>query len=407
MDFKLPELGEGVYEAEMTRWLVGVGDSVSPSQGLLEVLTDKATMEVPSPFSGVILELNVQPGAQLKVGEVILHYDPLGKAAAVAEKPSNNGGHAPVPAPPVAESPSNGPVDVAIKAAPAVRQMARKLGVDLAEVRGTGPSGRILLADIGAKPPSRPATQRPAAKPAAPSDFGTPGTRIKLQGVRRKIAEHMVRAKTTIPHYTYVDECDVSELVRARAGLRDAFAARGVKLTYLAFIAKAIARALAEVPMVNATFDDKTEELVLQAGVDLGIAVASSAGLMVPVVRDVAGRSLFDVAREIQRVSDEARTGKAKLDDLKGGGFTITSIGNIGGLFATPIINHPQVGILGVGKIVRRPIFDAQERVVAADMMYLSFSFDHRVLDGAIGAAFGNAVIKWLARPLELAIDLD
>ncbi|HEX3315855.1 MAG TPA: dihydrolipoamide acetyltransferase family protein [Gemmataceae bacterium] len=394
MDFKLPELGEGVYEAEMTRWLVGVGDSVSPSQGLLEVLTDKATMEVPSPFFGVIQELNVQPGAQLKVGELILRYDPLGKPAAIAEKPSSNGGHLHSSAPVVASVPSNGPVDIAVKAAPAVRQMARKLGIDLAGIRGTGPGGRILLGDLGATPP------------AISSNFGTPGTRIKLQGVRRKIAEHMVRAKTTIPHYTYVDECDVSDLVRVRNGLRDAFAARGVKLTYLAFIAKAVAGALAEVPMVNATFDDRTEELALQSSVDLGIAVASSAGLMVPVVRDVAGRSLFDVASEIQRVSEEARTGKARLDDLKGGGFTITSIGNIGGLFATPIINHPQVGILGVGKIVRRPVFDAQERVVAADMMYLSFSFDHRVLDGAIGAAFGNAVIKRLAKPLELAVDL-
>jgi 2-oxoisovalerate dehydrogenase E2 component (dihydrolipoyl transacylase) len=403
MDFMLPELGEGVYEAEMTRWLVGVGDSVAPSQGLLEVLTDKATMEVPSPFSGVIQELNVEPGAQLRIGELILRYDPLGKPAAVAEKPSSNGDSAPTSAPPVATAPANGPGDVAIKAAPAVRQMARKLGVDLGAIRGTGPDGRILIADLGAIAPTPAKPPKPAA---TPTDFGTPGTRIKLQGVRRKIAEHMVRAKTTIPHYTYVDECDVSELVRARVALRDAFAARGVKLTYLAFVAKAVARALAEVPMVNAYFDEKSEELVLAEEVDLGIAVAAASGLVVPVIRDVAGRSLFEVAADIQRVSEEARSGKTRLEDLKGGGFTITSIGNIGGLFATPIINAPQVGILGIGKIVRRPIFDAQERVVPADMMYLSMSFDHRVLDGAIGATFGNAVMKWLGRPLELAVDL-
>jgi pyruvate dehydrogenase E2 component (dihydrolipoamide acetyltransferase)/2-oxoisovalerate dehydrogenase E2 component (dihydrolipoyl transacylase) len=215
----------------------------------------------------------------------------------------------------------------------------------------------------------------------------------------------MVRAKTTIPHYTYVDECDVSDLVRIRAGLRESFAAKGVKLTYLSFIAKAVARALGEVPMVNATFDDKAEELVLADTVDLGMAVAAPAGLIVPVVRDVAGKSLLEVAGEMQRLSDEARAGKTRLDDLKGGGFTITSIGNIGGLFATPIIHAPQVGILGIGKIVRRPIFDAQERVVPADMMYLSFSFDHRVVDGAVGAAFGNAVGKWLRKPLELLLD--
>ena len=418
MEFKLPELGEGVYEAEMTRWLVGVGDSVTPSQGLLEVLTDKATMEVPAPFSGVIQSLKVQPGAQLKIGEVILSYDPLGSAAPVAVKPSTSNGESATPAPVVA-TPSNGPVDPAIKAAPAVRQMARKLRIDLATVRGTGPGGRILVGDVEsaagrAEPRQRPVSeQTPASGPTrtrvltdgGSPEYGAPGTRIKLQGVRRKIAEHMVRATTTIPHYTYVDECDVSELVRVRAGLREPFAAKGVKLTYLTFIAKAVARALGEVPMVNATFDDKAEEIILADKADLGIAVATPAGLIVPVVRDVANRSLLEVAREMQRLGDEARAGKTRLDDLKGGGFTITSIGNIGGLFATPIIHQPQVGILGIGKIVRRPVFDAQDRVVPADMMYLSFSFDHRVLDGAVGAAFGNSVGKWLRKPLELLLD--
>jgi pyruvate dehydrogenase E2 component (dihydrolipoamide acetyltransferase)/2-oxoisovalerate dehydrogenase E2 component (dihydrolipoyl transacylase) len=407
MDFRLPELGEGVYEAEMTRWLVTVGDQVAPSQGLLEVLTDKATMEVPSPFAGVVSELAVEPGQQIKVGDVVLRFDPL-EDGAPAEKPKEK------PAKPATEAKKPETVTVpatkpatpatAVKAAPAVRQMARKLGIDLATVRGSGPEGRILVEDLPSK------KEGPPSKKPAPSngavEFGTPGSRIKLQGVRRKIAEHMVQSKRSVPHYSYVDECDVSELVRARVGLRDAFAARGVKLTYLAFVARAVAMALRDVPMVNATYEESTEELVLSDRYDLGIAVATPAGLMVPVLRDALGRSLFELARDLERLGADARSGKLRLEDLKGGSFTITSIGNYGGLFATPIIHQPQVGIMAMGRIVRRPIFDAQERIVPADMVYLSFSFDHRVLDGAVGATFGNAVMKHLQNPLELAVEM-
>jgi pyruvate/2-oxoglutarate dehydrogenase complex dihydrolipoamide acyltransferase (E2) component len=405
MDFRLPELGEGVYEAEMTRWLVSVGDQVTPSQGLLEVLTDKATMEVPSPFAGVVSELAAEPGQQLKVGQVVLRYDSL-EGGTPAEKPKEK------PAKPAPDAkkletvtvPATKPAAPAtavkaapVKAAPAVRQMARKLGIDLATIRGTGPEGRVLVEDL---PSKKPITGNGSV------EFGTPGSRIKLQGVRRKIAEHMVQSKRSVPHYSYVDECDVSELVRARVGLRDAFAARGVKLTYLAFVARAVAMALRDVPMVNATYEESTEELVLSDRYDLGIAVATPAGLMVPVLRDALGRSLFELARDLERLGADARSGKLRLEDLKGGSFTITSIGNYGGLFATPIIHQPQVGIMAMGRIVRRPIFDAQERVVPADMVYLSFSFDHRVIDGAVGATFGNAVMKHLTNPLELAVEM-
>jgi pyruvate dehydrogenase E2 component (dihydrolipoamide acetyltransferase)/2-oxoisovalerate dehydrogenase E2 component (dihydrolipoyl transacylase) len=209
----------------------------------------------------------------------------------------------------------------------------------------------------------------------------------------------MVEAKHTIPHYSYVDECDVTDLVKLREALKESFTKKGTKLTYLAFAVQAAVAALKEVPIVNATLDEKAGEIVLHDRYHIGIAVATPSGLIVPVVRDADNKNLVDLAREIDRLSDDARRGKQHLEDLKGGTFTVTSIGNIGGLFATPIIPPPQLGILGVGKIVKRPIFDEHGQIKPADMVYLSFSFDHRVLDGAVGAAFGNAVIKHLQNP--------
>jgi pyruvate dehydrogenase E2 component (dihydrolipoamide acetyltransferase)/2-oxoisovalerate dehydrogenase E2 component (dihydrolipoyl transacylase) len=209
----------------------------------------------------------------------------------------------------------------------------------------------------------------------------------------------MVRAKQVIPHYSYVDECDVTDLARLRESLKEPFAQAGVKLTYLAFCVKAVAAALKDVPIVNASLDDDAGEIVLHDRYHVGIAVATPNGLIVPVVRDAHRKDLMLVARDIDRLSADARAGKAKLEDLRGGTFTITSIGNVGGLFSTPVINHPEVGILGIGKIVKRPVFDAVGNVRPADMMYLSFSFDHRVVDGAVGAAFGNAVLRRLQAP--------
>lgn len=400
MDFPLPELGEGVYEAEMTRWLVKAGDVVKPGQALLEVLTDKATMEVPAPFAGTITDLKVQPGDKLSIGQVVLSYE--SKDAAASPAPRKPKLSIAIPAAPAIQ-PSNGPPTAAtaqIAAAPAVRQMARKLGIDLTKVRGTGPHGRILIDDLALAIPG-------ASKHAEPSvDYGT-GKRVKLQGVRRKIAEHLVRSKRIVPHYTYVDECDVTELVALREHHKEEFAGQGVKLTYLAFFVKAVAAALKEVPTLNASLDDAAGEIVLHDHVNIGIAVAAPAGLIVPVIHDADQRGLLDTAKEIERLSADARAGKSKLDDLRGGTFTITSIGNLGGLFATPIINHPEVGILGVGKIVKRPVLDDNDAVRAADMVYLSLAFDHRVVDGAVAVEFGNAMIKRLLRPREMLDDGD
>ncbi len=414
MDFPLPELGEGIYEAELVAWHIKPGDTVKRGQILLEALTDKATMEVPAPFAGKIDALRAEPGQAIKVGQAVLTYQATGGDSAPTREPAVATAAATrTPVIAAATAPMrNGPSRAAgdeVKAAPSVRLMARKLGIDLAAVHGSGPQGRILVDDLTrllresghAFSSAHPLAASP---PPVLSDLGKPGTRVKLQGVRRKIAEHMVLAKATIPHYSYVDECDVTDLVRLRESLREPMQRKGVKITYLPFFVKAVVEALKEVPAVNAALDDAAGEIVLHDKYHIGIAVAAPAGLIVPVIHDADQKDLVTIAREIDRLSNDARAGKTKLEDLRGGTFTITSIGNIGGLLATPIINHPQVGIMAVGKIVKRPRFDDHGQVRSADMVYLSFSFDHRVLDGAVGAVFGNAVIRRLQSPAALLI---
>ncbi|MFQ3591608.1 MAG: dihydrolipoamide acetyltransferase family protein [Gemmataceae bacterium] len=420
MQFALPEIGEGVYEAELVRWVVQPGDSVKPGQTLLEVMTDKATMEVPSPFAGRISAIHGEPGQKLRIGEVILDYTLLDEkpnappASTAAPEAVSTGTASQVSAasptlPHLTTATTVTPVTpratpASVRAAPSVRQLARKLGLDLTQIQGSGPDGRILLEDITGR------LTVPAAAPVKSTrhepqlDMGRAGTRVKLVGLRRKIAEHMVHAKHTIPHYSYVDECDVTALVHLRDSLKDSYAEAGVKLTYLAFIVKAVALALKEVPVVNASLDDAAGEVVYHDRYDIGIAVATPGGLIVPVVREADRKDLGTVAREIERLSTEARSGKSRLEDLRGGTFTVTSIGNIGGLISTPVVNHPEVGILGIGKIVRRPICDDQDRIIPASMLYLSFSFDHRVVDGAVGALFGNAVTRRLRNPATLLL---
>jgi pyruvate dehydrogenase E2 component (dihydrolipoamide acetyltransferase)/2-oxoisovalerate dehydrogenase E2 component (dihydrolipoyl transacylase) len=400
MDFRLPELGEGVYEAELVSWLVKPGDTVKRGQNLMEVMTDKATMEVPAAFAGTITALSAQPGQQIKVGEVVLSYSPSERVPA-APKPEV----AAVPVPNNTAAPSRrlAVTPSSVKAAPSVRYLARKLGIDLTRVQGSGPHGRILIEDLSRHvQPHDGDGRRPPAEPKP--DYGTPGTRIKLQGLRRKIAEHLVHSKRTAPHYTYVDECDVTEVVRLREQLREPFSQAGVRLTYLAFLVQAVVPALKKVPIVNASLDETAGEIVLHDHYHVGIAVATPSGLIVPVIHDADRKDLVQIAREIERLSGLARTGKIAREDLLGGTFTITSIGGIGGLISTPIINHPEVAILGVGKVVRRPVFDAAGNVRPADLVYLSLSFDHRVVDGAVGAAFCNAVIRRLQSPATLLL---
>lgn len=428
MEFRLPELGEGIYEAELVDWHVQPGDTVKRGQSLAEVMTDKASMEVPSPFAGTIASLEAQPGQEIKVGEVVLNYrsrdeseaeimergngestaeqaveperEPAQAVAAGVESP-----RASVPAPAHrSEAPSSLHSAAALpKAAPSVRRMARSLGVELARVRGSGPGGRILIDDLTDHLRAVRSEEKPRASQPRP-DYGTPGTRVPLRGVRRKIAEQMVRSKHTVPHYTYIDEGDVSDLVRLRDALRDRFADAGLRLTYLPFFVKAVVAGLKEVPIVNATLDDEAGEIALHGEYHVGIATATPQGLIVPVVRDADKKDIPTLAREIERLTADARAGKSRLEDLRGGTITVTSFGGIGGLIATPILNHPEAAIVGFGKIVKRPVFDDAGNVRPADMLYLSISLDHRVVDGAVGAVFGNAVIRALQSPATLLL---
>lgn len=419
MDFALPELGEGVYEGELVRWLVKPGDHVKRGQGLLEIMTDKALMEVPAPFTGRIIDIQYEPGQTIKVGSRILSYEADSGTPATprpGEPTTSSGDGSPAEPPPVghlpktSESPmKNGSVEapsvvMAVKASPAVRYMARKLGIDLTQLRGSGPAGRILLDDLTEAIRLRQPEVETSTKPASTLslDLGTPGTRTKLIGLRRRIAERMVQAKRHIPHYTYVDEVDITELVRLRESAAAFCAEKGVKLTYLAFFVKAAVRALQEVPIVNSTFDEANQEITTHDRYHIGVAVAAPGGLLVPVIRDADRLDILELAREIERLSVAARSGKATRDELTGSTFTITSIGGIGGLISTPIINVPEVGILGLGKVVKRPVFDDTGRIRPADIIFISLSFDHRIVDGAVGATFGNALVRHLKQPASL-----
>lgn len=417
MDFKLPELGEGVYEGELTDWLVKPGQVVRRGQNLMEVMTDKATMEIPAPFAGTISALQAEPGQTLKVGDVVLTYAPIDqtetpatggrattKPAASAPRPRATGdGARDIKGPPAKTGASLAAVPESVRASPSVRYMARKLGVDLAQLAGSGPLGRVLAEDLATHVKAT-AGEATAAPPEPWLDFGKPGTRVKLIGLRRKSAQHLIEAKRIIPHYTYVDECDVTDMVRLRESLKETFARSGTKLTYLAFLVKAAAFALKEVPLVNASLDDAAGELVLHDHYHIGIAVATPNGLIVPVVRDADRKDLAAIAREVEQLSAVARSGKVQREHLRGGTFTITSVGGIGGLISTPVVNHPEVAILGIGKVVKRPVYDAVGNVCPADVLYLSLSCDHRVVDGAVAAVFCNAVIRRLRNPAALLL---
>jgi pyruvate dehydrogenase E2 component (dihydrolipoamide acetyltransferase)/2-oxoisovalerate dehydrogenase E2 component (dihydrolipoyl transacylase) len=418
MDFALPPVGEGLIEVELVRWMVQPKEAVKRGHSLMEVMSDKATMEVSADFSGTIGETLAEPGGKIQVGQVVLNYTPEGEEAedlapvTPGRMPiihgelrgllkGSNGKSSAVAVPVKAAAANHN-----LAAAPSVRYLARKLGLELGDVKGSGPGGRILHDDLAKH--IQTISTREVAPPIQTAkilfDVGKPGTRMKLLGLRRKIAEHMTASTFTIPHYSYIDECDLSDLVRIRGQLKDKFAKAGVKLTYLPFFVKAIARALQDLPIVNATFDNATQEVTMHDTYNVGIAVATPTGLIVPVLKDADKKDIAAIATEIDRLGADARAGKAKLDDLKGGSFTVTSVGNIGGLISTPIINAPEVGIMGIGKIVTRPVYDKHGEIIPAEMIYLSFSFDHRIVDGAVGATFANNVIQQIQNPAALLL---
>ena len=414
--FKLPDIGEGVVEGEVVEWMVAVGDSVKEDDPILSVMTDKATVEIPSPTDGVVKSIEGEPGSILAVGQVCIEFDIDGDGNAVAEPETKVEEEAPAvveetpdpvvedvpepetePAPAPAPKPT--PVVVAAPgarplASPAVRQRARESGIDLASVAGSGPAGRITHSDLDSwKSAGSPVA---AAGPSRSAKTGT--TEIPVIGLRRKIAESMTASYSTIPHFSYFEEVDVTELESLRVHLNSTRAEGQPKLTYLPFIMQALVKALGENPVCNALYDDEKGVVTRHDAIHLGIATQTDRGLYVPVVKHVEAQDVWTSASEMQRVSQAARDGTAGLDELTGSTFTITSLGRMGGLGATPIINKPEVGILGVHNAVDTPVVrDGQ--IVVRRMMRLSSSWDHRVVDGWDGAVLVQRLKSLLEHP--------
>ncbi len=410
-EFKLPDIGEGVHEGEITKWFVNEGDRVKENDPLVEVMTDKVTVQIPSPVTGKVLERRGKEGDIVTVGATIVVFGDGGESAP-APAAAAASSHAPSAPPPGSSAPPPPPPARAaeVLAAPAVRRLARELGVDLASIRGSGPSGRITEVDVRSvqRGPAPGAALVPAAAPK-PAVSVTPGVReerIPIHGLRKRIYDKMSKSKATAAHFTYVEEVDMSHLVQLRERLNEAGARKGVKLTYLPFVIKACVAALKEFPTLNASVDDERQEIVVKRYYNLGIATATDEGLNVTVVHDADAKDLWSLAREVERLAAAARDKKLSLQDVQGSTFTITSLGKEGGILATPIINWPEVAILGIHKIERRPVV-RDDHIVIRDMMYVSCSFDHRVIDGHIGAAFVQAVRGYLEHPALLFVGLD
>jgi len=404
-DVKLPDIGEGVAEGEIVRWLVKAGDAVKEDQPLVEVMTDKASVEIPSPRTGTIEAILVEEGAVVPVGTVLVSIAVAGGAAASAPAAARAAAGstttatktAVAPAPAGAPAGGGSGAAVRIEATPAVRALAKELGVALEKVAGTGPSGRITADDVKAAAGGAPAAAKASASAPAPAPTADE-KRVPLRGLRRKIAEHMRRSLTTAAQFTFVAECDFTAMVEHRAQHAAAAERAGVKLTYLAYVFRALPAALKQFPLLNSSLDDAAGEIVLKQHYHLGLATNTEEGLTVPIVHDAEKLGLFALAREIDRLATAAREHKLKLEELQGGTFTVTSTGAKGGVLATPILHHPQVAILGVHAVTKKPAV-VNGQIVARDLGNLSLSLDHRVVDGAVGADFLYALIEKLQTP--------
>ncbi len=422
-EFKLPDIGEGVVEGEIVKWLVKPGDAVKEDQPLVEVMTDKATVTIPSPKKGRVTATHGKEGEIARVHHALVELELEGGAPAAPKASAPKGNGAAKASAPRPEAPAQlplaptmaGPVTASAKvlATPVTRRMARELGLDLARVAGTGPQGRVLKTDVeafvagGAKAPARaegPAQARPAPS-WSPLASGQKDERIPIRGLRKKIAEKMVRSKFTAPHYAFVEEIDVTPLVELRNRLNERMG-EGEKLSYLPFFCKALVQAFKRYPTVNANMDEAAQELIVRGEYNIGIAAMTEQGLTVPVVKNVDRLSFRELSREISRLATAAREQKLKLEELGGGTFTITSLGQQGGLFATPIINHPEVAIMGVHKMRKRPVVMEDDSIKVRQMALFSFCFDHRVVDGALGAQFAYEFLRHVETPELLFLDL-
>lgn len=418
IEFKLPELGENITSGDVVNVLVREGQTIAANQAILELETDKAVVEIPCPHAGKIAKIHVKKGDTAKVGQTILTIEaasaeaaPTATAVAAAtSRPSPPKAKEAAPPPPVAEEPLI-PGGEPIPAGPAARRIARELGVDLRRVRGTGQRGQITPEDVRAAV-SAPAGAVRSAAPSVESVVppGEPGQdawgpirREKMSQIRRTIAAHMVRSATAIPHVTNFDDADITELENLRKGVPQGYFGANLKLTNTPFVIKAVALALRRHPALNASLDEANEQVVYKQYVHLGIAVDTPRGLVVPVIRNVDRMSIAEVVRAVASVAERARSVQFGIEDLRGGTFTISNLGAVGGSYSTPIINHPEVAILLLGRSQWMPVVrDGQ--IVPRLMLPLSLSYDHRLVDGATAGRFLNEVIDYLQSPGKLVL---
>ncbi|MDT7880594.1 MAG: dihydrolipoamide acetyltransferase family protein [Candidatus Hydrothermia bacterium] len=389
-EFKMPEIAESVHEGEIGKILVKEGDYVKKEQPLLEVLTDKVNTELPSPYEGYVIKILVKEGDVVSVGTPLIiigdRLEDIKKEIIEERITIDNKGDIKVERP---------------LAAPAVRKLARELGVDLSLIKGTGPKGRITREDVlnyvnKLKEEVKEVKEIKEVKIERKEALEEV---IPIRGIRRKIAEHLRLSKDRAVHTLHVDEIDMTEIVKLRERLKKIADEQNVKLTYLPFIIKAVATALKKHPYFNAIVDDEKGEIILKKYYNIGVAVDTPDGLIVPVIKDVDKKSIIQIARELEDISNRAREGKLNLEELQDGTFSITNVGSIGGVFAFPVIDYPRVAILGTHKIKKVPVVNEKDEIVIRYMMFVSLSFDHRVVDGAEAARFTRTLSRILENP--------
>lgn len=454
-EFKLPDIGEGIHEGEIVKWFVKPGDEIEEDDVLCEVQNDKAVVEIPSPVKGKVTELKVDEGTVATVGQTIITLDAPGyedlkfkgddhgsddeKAETTSDEKTEGQVQATAEAgqdvkkeeapkeEPKAETGAGAQEQVEVDpnkrviAMPSVRKYAREKGVEIRQVAGSGDNGRVLKSDIdaflsggGAKAEETTTEAAPAAKEETKAEAKQekqaipagqyPETREKMSGMRRAIAKAMVNSKHTAPHVTLMDEIDVTELVAHRKKFKSVAADKGIKLTFLPYVVKALTSALREYPVLNTSLDDATDEIVHKHYYNIGIAADTEKGLLVPVVKDADRKSIFSISNEINELAGKARDGKLASDEMKGASCTITNIGSAGGQWFTPVINHPEVAILGIGRIAEKPVVKDGE-IVVAPVLALSLSFDHRMIDGATAQNALNHIKRLLNDPQLLLME--
>lgn len=451
-EVKLPDIGEGVTEGEIVKWLVKPGDKIKADQPVVELMTDKATVEVPSPVAGTVKELKVKEGDIVPIESVLLILEEgAGASAAPAAakeapaKPAAAGSAAKPSAPaPMAAAASSGSGKVAsvsssiaaaaaagadfyppaananVLATPSTRRLAREMAIDINNLSGSGLAGRVTREDVltqakagqgavaAGAPMVAPAKNAPAAMAIPQMNFAAgqaTDERVPLRGIRRKISEQMQMTKQVVPHFTIMDEANVSELVKTRSQAKEVGEKYGVKVTYLPFVMKALIATMREFPMFNASIDDKAQEIVYRKQFNIGFAADTPQGLLVPVIKNADQKSILQISKEIHELAAKARDGKIAGEDMKHANITITNIGTVGGTYATPIINHPEVAIIGMYKLDMKPVWNGKE-FIPTSVMNFTATCDHRLIDGAVAANFLRAFLKRIENPTQLMLEM-